>query len=424
MRDNVRRRGMTLIFVAATFFVLLIVAAWVIDWGFLTFTKHQLQNFVDAAALAGAQDLPNLAQARQSALTAYARNYADNFNLPTLPTPQPIVCTDPVSPTTLCYRIGADEVQVTTPYAPDNAAPSPNRIHVRACRQVRLYFAPLLGTVARRVCAESTARKSGSVFPRGVIILDNGGGRALQLQGNAALTVANGSVHVNSSAPDALFAQGNAVLTAQQIQVTGNYRREGNAMLVPTPAVGQSPTPDPLSSLQPPNPSSLPVFTGRTINGIATLSPGIYTGPIRLEGNAFVTLQPGVYILRSGLLVSGNAQLVGSGVTLFNESGQIEVQGNGALQLSPPTDGPFAGITVFQPATNISPLWLSGNASFQLQGAVYLPRGVVHLEGSGMFQQSMVVAWRMELSGNAVVALTAQEPPAADSGAQGLALEN
>jgi hypothetical protein len=410
------------VFIALSLFVLLGAAAFAVDWGLITFTKHQLQNFVDAAALAGAQELPNASNARQKATENYARNYADNFGVSPPPTPQLITCTDPISPTTVCYRIGTDEVQLTTPYG---SPPSPNRLHVRACRNVSLFFARLLGMSSRRVCAEAVARRGGTLFPRGLVVLDGSGNRALFMQGNARLTVLNGSIIVNSNAADAIFAQGSTTLTASEILVTGNYQTQGNAVITPTPQTGQPPVPDPLASLPAPNPAGLPVFPGQTISGVATLQPGIYTGLVSVIGGAFVTMQPGTYIFRNGLEVGNNARLVGNGVTLYVEGGQIEVGGSGQMSLTAPTSGTYAGITIFYARTNSNPLWLSGSTVLNIQGTVYLPRSLLQLQGGANFGlgPGMIVTWRVRIIGNPTVTIQAQEPPAATGGDTGTALE-
>jgi hypothetical protein len=408
------------VFIALSLFVLLGAAAFAVDWGLITFTKHQLQNFVDAAALAGAQELPNASNARQKATENYARNYADNFGVSPPPTPQLITCTDPISPTTVCYRIGSDEVQITTPYGDP---PSPNRLHVRACRNVSLFFAQLLGMSSRRVCAEAVARKTG--FPRGLVVLDGSGNQALFMQDNARLVVLNGSIIVNSNAADAIFAQNSATLTASEILVTGNYQSLNSAVITPTPQTGQPPVPDPLASLPAPNPAGLPVFPGQTISGVATLQPGIYTGLVSVIGGAFVTMQPGTYIFRNGLEVGNNARLVGNGVTLYVEGGQIEVGGSGQMSLTAPTSGTYAGITIFYARTNSNPLWLSGSTVLNIQGTVYLPRSLLQLQGGANFGlgPGMIVTWRVRIIGNPTVTIQAQEPPAATGGDTGTALE-
>lgn len=413
-----RAIGSSLILASLAIFALMAVAAIAVDWGVVYFARHQLQNFVDAAALAGAQELPDASAAKQKAAENYARNYGENFRIAP-PTPSTVTCppTDPdLQPTTTCYQIGNDIVRVTTPYRrAGDPSPNPNLINVKACRDVPTFFARILGIRQIRVCAKATAIGSRPAVPRGLVVLDPSGSNALWLQGNARLRVQGGSVLVNSSANDALFAQGNASVIAQQILIVGNYRLQGNASVTPTPLTGQTPSPDPLASLPPPSTTGLPVFPGRTIGGndSATLQPGIYTGQIKVEGNATVTLLPGIYILRGGLLVSGNGVVRGDGVLLYNEGGRIEVQGNGRLILSAPTSGTYEGIAIFQPASNTQPLWFSGNSDFQVSGAVYAPRAMLHFEGNANLADSMIVAWRVEMHGNPEVTIKAKEPPPA-----------
>ncbi len=413
-----RRRGTSLPLVGLVIFGLLAVAALAIDWGFIYFTRHQLQNFADAAALAGAQELPDAADARSQAVANYARNYGENRQIPP-PSPQPVSCPpdDPdLQPPTVCYRVGDDLVQVTTPYQrTGDPSPNPNFINVKACRIVSLFFARVIGITQIRVCARATALGSRQMIARGLVVLDPSGRNALWLQGNASLRIIKGAIWVNSTASDALLAQGSPSISADQIGIVGGYRFEGNPSVTGTLLTGQSPMADPLANLPPPDPTGLPTFPGRTIGGtsVVTLDPGIYTGPIRVEGNARVILRPGIYILRGGLLVSGNGIVTGSLVLLYNESGRIEVQGNGRLELTAPSSGPYAGISVFQPATNSEPLWVSGNGGLGAVGALYLPRSTVHVEGNAVLRTHTIVPWRMEIIGNPQVIIAAVEPPAA-----------
>ncbi|MFN4179553.1 MAG: pilus assembly protein TadG-related protein [Armatimonadota bacterium] len=411
-------RGSSLLLIAFAVFALMAVAALAVDWGFVYHVRHQLQNFVDAAALAGAQDLPSANNAKQKAAENYSRNYGENLRI-TPPTPQRVACppNDPdLQPTTTCYQIGNDLVRITTPYQRSGEqSPNPNLINVKACRNVPMFFARIFGVRQIRVCAKATAIGSRPAVPRGLVILDPSERNALWLQGNARLKILDGSVLINSSANNALFLQGNASLVAQQIAIVGNYQLQGNASVTPTPLTGQSPAPDPLAHLPLPSAEGLPVYPGRTIGGndVVTLQPGVYSGPIRVEGNAQVTLQPGIYILRGGLLVSGNARVRGDGVLIYNENGRIEVQGNGELRLSAPTSGTYEGIAIFQPSSNTQPIWFSGNANFQVNGAIYSPRAQIHFEGNANLTDSMIIAWRVELHGNPEVTIRAKEPPPA-----------
>lgn len=161
-----RQQGVFMILVALAMFALVATAALAVDWGIVYITRHKLQTYVDASALAGAQELTNASAARQKATETYARNYGDSFQIPP-PTPTPITCPsgDPdVQPATICYQIGNDIVQVTTPYRRSgDPLPNPNLINVKACRVVSLYFARVIGVSQIRVCAKSTASNSGGV---------------------------------------------------------------------------------------------------------------------------------------------------------------------------------------------------------------------------------------------------------------------
>lgn len=153
------RQGATGILVALSIFVLLGITALAIDWGVAYLARQEIQNYSDASALAGAQELPNPERARGAATNLYRRNYAESRGLDPNSVPiQEISCTGNVPPNTRCYRIGTDEVQVTTPYTRQGSSiPPSNLIHVKACRQVRFYFAPVIGVQSIRTCAEATA---------------------------------------------------------------------------------------------------------------------------------------------------------------------------------------------------------------------------------------------------------------------------
>jgi hypothetical protein len=195
--ERKRSHGTSLVLTAFAMFALLATAALAIDWGLVYLARHQLQNFVDAAALAGAQELPSAPQAKQAAAENYARNFGENRLIPP-PTPQQVSCppSDPdLQPTTTCYKIGDDLVHITTPYQrTGDPSPNPNLINVKACRVVSLFFARVLGVRQIRVCAKATAIGSRPAIARGLIVLDPSGGNALWLQGNARLQVLDGEI--------------------------------------------------------------------------------------------------------------------------------------------------------------------------------------------------------------------------------------
>jgi Flp pilus assembly protein TadG len=88
-----REDGAVLVVVALTMAVLLGFSALVIDMGALYLEKSRLQSALDAAALAGAQELPDTAGAASAARKYYAANGCDAAGLSvTFPDAETITC--------------------------------------------------------------------------------------------------------------------------------------------------------------------------------------------------------------------------------------------------------------------------------------------------------------------------------------------
>ena len=60
------------------------------------------------------------------------------------------------------------------------------------------------------------------------------------------------------------------------------------------------------------------------------------------------------------------------------------------MQLSPPTSGPFAGITIMYDRNNTATSKLSGNSN-GFGGAIYMPAGQLQLTGNGGTLRSRVI---------------------------------
>lgn len=123
--------GQAIVLVALMFVVLFGFSAVAIDCGRVAIEKEQLQNTADAAALAGAQDLPNTSTA-----VSTAENYAE------------------------LNRAQSSETTATAPYNGDST-----KIEVVCSRQVEYTFARVLGfnntTVSAKAVASNTGASSG-----------------------------------------------------------------------------------------------------------------------------------------------------------------------------------------------------------------------------------------------------------------------
>ena len=148
-----------------------------------------------------------------------------------------------------------------------------------------------------------------------------------------------------------------------------------------------------------------------------TLSPGTYCNEI-FSGE--IALDPGVYILRGGQIkLGGNGSLTGEGVTLFlMEGAEFTVNANQVVKLSPPEDGDYAGITIYQERGNSETLTLNGGADSLVSGVVYAPDAHIFYAGNSTTTTDgclRMVGGTIEMAGNSGVNFDcgglAAEPP-------------
>ena len=153
------RKGQVVVIFALAIFVILGFAALVIDVGMAYGTKVQLQNAADAAAMAGAMELPNAIEAENT-----AEDYA-SFN-----------------------GVPETDSKVTTPYEDD-----PYQIKVECSGTVNYTFARVLGFLDTEITAVAVAEK---IAGDGGYAIFSGGGVKLTLNGENNHII--GGVHANS----------------------------------------------------------------------------------------------------------------------------------------------------------------------------------------------------------------------------------
>jgi hypothetical protein len=261
------------------------------------------------------------------------------------------------------------------------------------------------------VRARSVAK--GRPMAVGLFALSPTASGALTLSANATVNLNGANITVNSNAANALVTNGNGQGIAAAVNIVGGASLLGLSLNVAA-TTNVDPTPDPLAGLAPPDQSSMTIQRTSALSYTAaashTLSPGIYQGGISLGGNSVTTLQPGVYVVQGGLSVSGNAQLQGTGVTIYNTytdtnpMGAIAVSGNGVVNLSAPTSGTYQGITVFQDPNSTLGISIAGNASTQIGGVLYAPNATVSVSGNGTTSSNVlgggILAAQISIGGN------------------------
>jgi hypothetical protein len=225
----------------------------------------------------------------------------------------------------------------------------------------------------------------------GLLLLQSSGINALVLTGGAAVDVVNAPVVIDGGDPLAADIVGTGTISADSFDLAGALPLLGQGNMHGPIHPDVPPTPDPLRSLAPPDQAGAPVraiLPTAILSGCVTLQPGVYRGGIVIGANAAVTFAPGTYVLDGGgLVVSGAATVTGDQVLIDNTggllAGPVAIATTGRVSLTPPTEGPYTGISLYQDRGAILPVTISGNADFQLTGTVYAPTATVVLTAVG-----------------------------------------
>lgn len=214
-----------------------------------------------------------------------------------------------------------------------------------------------------------------------VLALDPHLSKAVKIQGSTDVSMAHCVIASNSDASDSIYRGGSAQISAactSSVGQTVGIPAGGVHLDCGAPMVDQYPSFDPLAGVLPPAYTSCsPLPGGKTV----TLSPGTFCNKT-WSGN--IVLDPGVYILRGGQIkLGGNGSLTGSGVTIFlMEGAQFTANANNVVTLSPPTSGPYAGVTLYQEHGNASALTINGGAGSALSGFIYAPDAPITYAGN------------------------------------------
>jgi len=411
-----------LVLTALILTALIAMVGLVLDAGLLMTAHRQCQNAADAAATAAALEM--LHGSSNSAAAATATTFVQQYN-------------------------GLPTATVTVNIPPSSGPHSGNLRYVEVIVEypVRTHLIQILGGPnSRNVSARAVGGRESTEIAAGVMALNPNARPGISLNGNGSLAV-NGAVIVNSNgggldefgqpigngnSGNAITATGNGKLSALDIESVGgvndlskisNFDSGINQSPLHTGSPMQS---DPFEFLAPPTTSTGAIATHYgtvqlTGNQSVTLSPGVYNS-ISASANVTVTLLPGIYIIKGGgITLSGNSDLNGTGVMIYNTGsdynvntglpdsgdgnnappasgnptfGAIAVTGNGNLRLTPYANpsSPFEGLLVYQRRLNTSAIDFSGNAELDsLKGTVYAKWATLNLSGNGTMNTQFIV---------------------------------
>ncbi|MCK9517698.1 MAG: pilus assembly protein TadG-related protein [Dehalococcoidia bacterium] len=380
--------GQMAIAMILTLLVVFLFFALAFDAGLWYFDHRTAQNQADAAALAGALDLPDTAEAQTAVNKWLDRNGSSAAEIS-------------------CLDITADKVEVCV----QRSSPG--------------VFAALSGIDWVKISARAVAMRIAQPVPFALMAMNESECSSLHLTGGSLINVdgtdESAGTYTRSDCDEALTIDGSngRLIVGGNNDVYGGANSRclaGQCDPLPTSQeyfedpFASVPVPSTAACANPKSPITIPT------NKSEPLSPGCYR---QLSINGTATLEPGVYILTRGISVSGT--MTANNVTFyltcpggacngdvpqaFNVSAEAEVTLSGREE--------FENIAIFADrtaGTNTGQdlITVQGDGSSTFSGAVYAIAGGVSFTGqSGTFPLNVaIVADTITLGGGAMIDVT------------------
>ncbi|MCT7374355.1 pilus assembly protein TadG-related protein [Chelativorans salis] len=253
-----------------------------------------------------------------------------------------------------------------------------------------------------------------------VLALSKSASGAVTVTGSTDVELSGCSVVSNSSASDAfLMKNGSALMSTECVYTVGGaVTTTGLTLTGCSGAVEYAPpTPDPLAGIAEPGRMEIDQLPCRDLSYISDTTYTFdhlpsgqeairFCGGLDIKGT--IDLKPGLYIIDGGeFTVSAGAFLTGTGVTfLLTGSATAKLTGNGDIDLSAPTTGPYAGVLLFgsRDSTGLNHQ-VTGNSESRLEGALYTPTGTIDFTGNSTVAGgcTQIIADRVNFTGNSTM---------------------
>ena len=316
------------------------------DYAAVSKSRSQLQGVVDSAALAIVREMTitavDGAKAQALASAYIGAHISDN----------PASVTATITESGLAVRVKASQ-KIKTPFGLIAALSGTDTLDVQALARVTA------SSIQTKLCMLSLGDKI------------NGG---LFMHNGSSIVAPECVLHSNSTKKEAVIVQTGSRIKANLLCSRGGVTN--TAGILETTTLSDCPVvANPLAN-KPEPPTNGACIKGLPVvyfMGTHTLTPGVYCKGVFIFGLAKVKLTPGIYVFRDGpLVVAGNAELVGTGVSLLltGKKTMINFHDNALINLTAPTTGPAAGMLIWETKG-----WVPGKNSWEFGGCGNTPSG-------------------------------------------------
>jgi Flp pilus assembly protein TadG len=376
--------GQAVVLFAILMLALLFAVGLAIDAGQLYSNKRTEQEAADSAAFAGAVVLYQGGSGAQAIAAATADAQTNGY-----------VQDDPACVGTNTPITGTTCVTVNWPPTSGAYVANVNHVEVIVVRKVQTTLVPAeaaFNPVRARGVAGAENLNSGYA----IMALDRGNTpQSFWANDNADVHLNGGGILVNSTNSNAAENDQNSpsrftVQSPYGLDVNGGATGYWGTDGVPY-TTGHNQVPDPFAGFPTPSTTGLPMCDSLAScqDAQGNQTPGVYNVNLGGQGNTDLNLNPGIYILRAGSNTSGNANVTGNGVFIFNTysnypgapgasptCGIVDLAGNGTMTLTAMTTGTWKNLLVYQDihcsgaGNNVV---IEGNGSFDGTGSFYVP---------------------------------------------------
>lgn len=376
--------GLSMIPMIGTLGLAVDVAQW-ISW------KRDLRSAADSAAMAGGIELKDGGDAEEVDAVVrdvLGRNVQHSYTIETVETPPS-----------------------TGPFAGDASM-----VRVVLSTSSKLPFSSMFLSTAPTIRVESIAQASSEVANCMIALATSG--NSLSVTGSSTIDM-NCGLQANAD----FDATTSGSINAGALSAVGNVIEGNNISSDTRINRGVAAETDPYAGLIS-DPNQVCSNTVSISGKGNTLTPGCYKG-ITVNSKAGVTLSPGTYYIgEGGFKIAGQAQVVGTGVTLvftntgspFDSSkiGTFDAMGTSNVRITAPDTGDYAGILMHQDSrtllSNNNRLFVTGDSNSQFEGTIYSPSNQVSFSGNSSMTTDclQIVAQYITFTGNTTVSNTCE----------------
>ena len=402
-------RGNSLVIAAATLPLLLGSAGLATDTIQWALWKRQLQRAADSAAIAGVYDYVNAGNSSNTA-TAVSHDLTLNNHTP--------------------IELAGGYPQITFP---GDSGDFENQVKVTLAIQRKLSFSGMFMQNPPMIKTSATAASVTGTDEFCVVSLETSATKSgILISGNAGINM-DCSFMTNSASNNSAYAKGSAEVYAESVASVGGIKESSNWHVDSYEPYMPS-LDDPFADVTP-KPGDMKCAGHWVIKGAnktwvndpldentdvanAVAQDGTKANcftSLSVSSSKSLTLPPGNYYINGGdAFVQGDLTCSACSIILTNKDsntiGQFKVNASSKINMTPPTDGDFKGIAIYQDRRAIdspsSQNKINGNSNSSIQGALYFPNQELDYNGTGNTTATctLFVSRRISFSGNSATA--------------------